>query len=432
MRYVKRKAVAFRFFLSIWLVFGATGLNFSIGLASENCRNSQIFAYDFDSDWEGWSADNGVWEVGSPGDPGPPAAHSGSDCAATVLRDFYPNTSSRLVSPLVQLPLLGKGEELRLWFWQWTKFARNDSGQVQLSYEEAPGVWSPWETLGGGYTASSGVWSLAMVDLSSYAGEKVRVAFNLQQGAFSFVDAGWYIDDVLICAAKPLFRQPEEFDSGWGGWHSDNEVWEVGSPGAPGPPAAHSGSGCAATVLKGFYPNTSSRLISPSVQLPLLGEGEELRLWFWQWAKFARNDSGEVQLSYEEAPGVWSPWENLVGGHTASSGVWSLAMVDLSSYAGEKVRVAFNLQQGAFSFVDAGWYIDEVYIEGPCIDNDGDGYGQFISDFCTYTQTDCDDADPQVNPGQAEVPRNRIDDNCNGKIDEGGWVIPWLQLLLDR
>jgi hypothetical protein len=221
-----------------------------------------------------------------------------------------------------------------------------------------------------------------------------------------------------------------DFESGWEGWSADNALWEIGSPGDPGPAAAQSGSACAATVLKDFYPNVSSRLISPSVALPLLGEGEELQLWFWQWAKFARNDSGQVQLSLEKSPGVWSPWETLGDGFTASSGVWSLAMVDLSRYAGEKVRVAFNLQQGALAFIDAGWYIDEVYIEGPCIDDDGDGYGRLISDFCTDPQTDCNDANPQVNPGRIEILRNRIDDNCDGRIDENPGAVPLLQLLL--
>jgi hypothetical protein len=266
MRSFKRKAVAFRFFLSICVLFATTGLNFSIGLTSENCHHSQTFAYDFESGWEGWSADNGVWEIGSPGEPGPAAAQSGSACAATVLKDFYPNLSSRL--------------------------------------------------------------------------------------------------------------------------------------------------------------------ISPSVVLPPLGESQELQLWFWQWAKFGRYDSGQVQLSYEESPGVWSPWETLWGGHTASSGVWSLTMVDLSAYAGRKVRVSFNLQQGSFSYVDAGWYIDEVHIKGPCIDNDGDGYGQFLSDFCTYAQIDCNDANPHVNPGQTEILGNGIDDNCDGRVDKNPRSMPWLQLLL--
>ena len=53
----------------------------------------------------------------------------------------------------------------------------------------------------------------------------------------------------------------------------------------------------------------------------------------------------------------------------------------------------------------------------PCVDADSDGFFG-ISASCV-TGNDCNDSDPAVNPGAVEV-CNGIDDNCNGRVDEGG------------
>ena len=45
-----------------------------------------------------------------------------------------------------------------------------------------------------------------------------------------------------------------------------------------------------------------------------------------------------------------------------------------------------------------------------CLDNDGDGYAQDV---------DCNDNNPAINPGAAEVCGDGIDNNCNGETDEG-------------
>jgi bacillopeptidase F (M6 metalloprotease family) len=154
------------------------------------------YAFDFDQGMGDWAAHNGAWEVGAP-TSGPGAAHSGSSVAGTVLAGDYPNTTSSLVSPTIELPAIGTEQEIHLRFWQWFSFGNYDEGNVQVSRQAAPGVWSDWTVLAT-YSGSSGVWSNALVDLSAYAGGKVRIGFQLSQGIVSYVGPGWFVDDVLI------------------------------------------------------------------------------------------------------------------------------------------------------------------------------------------------------------------------------------------
>ncbi len=65
-------------------------------------------------------------------------------------------------------------------------------------------------------------------------------------------------------------------------------------------------------------------------------------------------------------------------------------------------------------------------------DRDGDGYGVLVGavqdcaqpDGYATMSGDCDDANPNINPGADEV-CNGLDDNCNGEIDEGGGLATW-------
>jgi cysteine-rich repeat protein len=53
-----------------------------------------------------------------------------------------------------------------------------------------------------------------------------------------------------------------------------------------------------------------------------------------------------------------------------------------------------------------------------CTDKDNDGYGvgQYTN-LCQNSQLDCNDNDPNINPGAYERPNDNIDNNCNGIID---------------
>ena len=95
-------------------------MSISISFLGVNPAKGQIvYQYNFESGWDGWAADYGVWEVGTP-TAGPDSCHGGSRCAGTVLGGNYPGeTDSRLISPSITLPGVSGDEELHLRFWHW-------------------------------------------------------------------------------------------------------------------------------------------------------------------------------------------------------------------------------------------------------------------------------------------------------------------------
>ena len=171
------------------------------------------------------------------------------------------------------------------------------------------------------------------------------------------------MDDIAIDVVTSLpvdVPYAEDFELGLGDWSVDNGMWEVGEP-TVGPSEAYSGVNVGGTVLAGNYPGNDSRLVSPSVQLPVLGAGEVLQLRFWHWFSIQGNDGGHVQVSEQTGPGEWSAWETLSTYRNASS-VWTRPLVDLSGYAGKQVRIAFLLDYGCCG-ASNGWYVDDVVVE---------------------------------------------------------------------
>ncbi len=69
-------------------------------------------------------------------------------------------------------------------------------------------------------------------------------------------------------------------------------------------------------------------------------------------------------------------------------------------------------------------------------DADGDGFWRFGSGLCDETgdapaddDCDCDDLDPNINPGVPELEGDSVDNNCNGQVDEG--ATHDIELVLD-
>ncbi|MFH2049610.1 MAG: choice-of-anchor J domain-containing protein, partial [bacterium] len=228
---------------------------FLLTVSNSNATGS-LFIETFESSGGCWDIDNGVWEIGQP-TAGPSAAHEGISAVGTVLSgSYHANTDSRLISPEQTLPTATEDERVELRFWTWYSYSSGDNGYVQVSTWDGA-EWSSWTNLATRATASSySNWSREAVDLTFYAGQTVRLAFYHTASNTDYYNPdeshGWFIDEVEIWHGTPVFNNPENFETGWGDWHSDNGVWEIGQPTA-GPSAAHEGISAVGTVLSGNY-----------------------------------------------------------------------------------------------------------------------------------------------------------------------------------
>lgn len=323
-------------------------------------------------DWEGnwfldWTVEAGTWEVGEP-TSGPGACFDPSDgnCAATVLDGNYADgVDTRLISDPVMVPAASEYPRLR--FWHWFRFGGGDNGEVQVSTDGG----NTWDTISPVYESSSGnVWTYASLDLSPYAAESVRIAFDLHTRDTATFGTnpgpGWYIDRTAIVTGLPMVANPEDFEDGIGDWSAERGSWQIGTP--TGSPDCHSDSLCAATVLDNNYvDNVDTRLISPPFIVP--EADEQPSLLFWHWFSFGGGDNGEVQISTDG--GV--TWDSLHTVSGSSSGVWSPSTHDLTPHAGETAQIAFDLRTRDTATFGTnpgpGWYIDDLSIlcgDDPC------------------------------------------------------------------
>ncbi len=361
----------------------------SVLLASALPARAAIFSENFELGQNGWSADNGVWEIGAPKTVGPVACAGGStNCAGTNLSGNYPDdsTDSRLLSPSIVLPAVTGTQQIRLRFSEWHQYAvagyEDDRGKVQISIWDPNALsWSAYHDIGDPVRAGSPVWSVKDLDLTAYANQKVKLAFRHIDDWVDGGDevaSGWYIDDVAVILETPLpwTALGGDFEAGWGRWSAENGLWEVGSPTA-GPGACHKGGSCVGTILAGDYPDwdTDSALFSPEIQLPPITGFEEILLRFWEWHQYAvagyEDDRGQVQISIWD-PALdklsWSAWKNIGDPVRGSSAVWTQKEIDLTAYANQKVKLAFRHIDDWVDGGDevaSGWYLDDIEIVAP-------------------------------------------------------------------
>ncbi len=169
-----------------------------------------------------------------------------------------------------------------------------------------------------------------------------------------------------------------DFEANDGGFAAGGPDWEWGEP-TSGPGGAYSGVNVWATKIAGDYSASSNSMLhTPEVKVP--GSSAYAALSFWQWYYIETNyDGGNVKIS-TDGGSSWTILTPDIGYNgTARSGnagipgeacftgynddYWHKVIFDLTPYKGLNVIIRFHF--GSDSSVQrAGWYIDDVRIEG--------------------------------------------------------------------
>jgi hypothetical protein len=338
-----------------------------------------LFSEGFESGWNGWTNDTTyttdpryAWVVGPPA-RGPATAHTGTNCAGT----YNPGNDCYLVSPPLLLPPVNQySNHLWLFYWQWQKYLQVSTNvclsDVKIRQHLSSPIgdyWGPWNIIDPGTSGvidgNSPVWRRRGIDLTLFNGGIVQLGFD--HGGIG--DPGWLIDDVEVwnVPVPASFPGIVDFESGWGAWHTDHGVWDIGVPTGNGPTNVPSGSDCAGTALDGVPPIVSeAHLWTPPFYLTTLNPGERVYLQFEQWYDAPNAFDASIQYSQWWSSIGWTWPQNIDSDLLIipTQRQWTTITKDITSLAaaGQILPLRFGFDFNNVFTNRLGWFIDNVRI----------------------------------------------------------------------
>lgn len=214
-----------------------------------------------------------------------------------------------------------------------------------------------------------------------------------------------------------------------------------------GPESAFGGSGHYLFYQSsGLQCQAPSRAILESACIDIQSNGGacDMSFRYHQWGL----QVGKLKLLLSVDGGF--SWDTLWYNQIPQSNEWLEAIIDLRDYDGMTGRFRFVAEGGSGPLGDIG--LDEILLFNSTladtldliyyVDNDGDGYGQDGTGtfFCTNSAPegwasvggDCDDQNPDINPGAEIIPCNLIDENCTGLEDDQPEENPMVAQLIEK
>ena len=342
------------------------------GLAMTILRKDANITTVYDEDFEAgqgpWIISNAIWEVGKP--TVPPKPWAGSKCLGTVLNGDFPlNANSTALSPVISLPSanIPAGEQIRLLY---RMFTSTHYWQHRATCRVLDVAANSWSDIADHYQQGL-QWTQVNLDLTAYQGKTIRIAYLFRSDNGGRVNRGVYIDNVHVFKGRPVFNNPEKWDSNakignW--WGSSNGIWQVGQPSQPSTLKAYSSPNCLGTNLSGNFPlNANSRFVGPSITLPKTGT-KSLRFHTWYKTYYPQHTC-LVQIS-ENGPTGPGPFKNILDPLKLGSGIiwgdslgkWTQRDISLAPYAGKTIRIGFQFQTDSGGTLSHGVFIDDIEI----------------------------------------------------------------------
>jgi hypothetical protein len=385
------------FALTITGTSGSIQKTAAVTLVVTSTGGGVVFLDNFETD-KGWTrnpagtdtATTGLWERG---DPEPTTSSDGSGVkqlgtttsgandlvtgrlagAAVGDHDVDAGTTS-IQSPAIALPASGP---LALSFQYYLAHGSNSSGEDFFRVRVVGATTATVLNVPGAAANRNGAWTSFSTDISSFAGQTIRILVDAADaGGASLVEAG--VDDVRIAVSAPasVFADDFETDRGWTRNAGDTDtattgLWERGDP----EPTSSSGAKQLGTTISGVNGLVTGRLAggtagaddvdggltsiqSPAITLP--GSGP-LVLSFQYYLAHGSNSSGEDFFRVRVVGATTATVLSVPGAAANRDGAWTSFSTDISSFAGQAVRIVVEAADaGGASLVEAG--VDDVAI----------------------------------------------------------------------
>ncbi|GAB4573838.1 MAG: hypothetical protein Kow0077_17490 [Anaerolineae bacterium] len=204
-------------------------------------------------------------------------------------------------------------------------------------------------------------WERVSIDMSAYTAQPFYLRFRMDAMSDPGVGDGVWIDDISINSYSETphtlpFSDDMEGTNNWymgGTW--ENSVED-----------AHAGGFAMNDSVGGNYATDTWSILQLKEPLDLTGvaPADMPVLTWWDRYALAQYDYARVQVSTWTGPGWndWSAWQEIHQSYFETNTAWARHQVDLSAYAGQKIRLRFVLDALSDANVADGWYIDDVSV----------------------------------------------------------------------